>query len=603
MSEEVSLEKIAENQVPSGFTSYDAFELESVDDEDGDFRNLTQHFSSSLPNHRSVTTQTLGYNRNIREVAHTLPELTSDIVYPEEFSYNDNTGTGTRTVGTQLYEASKELTDSTSSYDDAEEYTANTERHSRNLEIATTALTALIQNIDMSNVMQTGGEFEPEPVEPPPQPEGHNMPPEDPEDPENSDEDSAEESESDEENQGSTAPTNRKSTRAPRLGDPTRFGGQPEKLDQFLRQLEQHFFFYKESFPTGEHKIRFASTYLDGSIFNTYNAYQDTYDQAEDKTKVADLRLILRKYSYFVKFLRSTCGYKDKKEEALRKIQDLKQTGSARDYFQKFEQYSPLTDYNEEQLFHHAKEGLKSYLQDETLRLKTIKGELSYQQMKELIVKLDDQKFMSSHSSNKSNNFKKRTPYKGQHKSNNYQPNRNFQNRPKNNWKEQNGKYVPKKTYGPAPMDLNTTQHNNARQKSNRPPKSTSPECYNCGKTGHIARFCQSAKKAVQWQDQKGKKPHEQHKNINMLQAASSSETSSSDIGMMTPEEPEPEEKEVCDETNEYCQQSIDPEDIPLKKEDFAPAPAVPNELEYQWIWKNQVREHVSYHRSSDERL
>ncbi|EPS35481.1 hypothetical protein H072_11123 [Dactylellina haptotyla CBS 200.50] len=103
--------------------------------------------------------------------------------------------------------------------------------------------------------------------------------------------------------------------------------------------------------------------FLTGVIFHTYNSYLMQYEEnsnnEEWKANNDHIVQTLTNYSYFLKGLKQLCGYQDKTEEALRIIQNLRQTKSAREYFQIINTYTSIAGYNKDQLIHHIKEGLK----------------------------------------------------------------------------------------------------------------------------------------------------------------------------------------------------------------------------------------------------
>ncbi|KAJ6259180.1 hypothetical protein Dda_6078 [Drechslerella dactyloides] len=378
---------------------------------------------------------------------------------------------------------------------------------------------------------------------------------------------------------GNPATSEAISNKAPKIGDPIRYGGQPEKLDQFLNQLSNHFFFYPERFPTDWHKILFTGMYLEGNALNIYLSYKQTYDEIAEEDREAKIPEISKVFSNFQEFtnhLKRKCGYKNKTEEALRKLDQLKQTGSARSFFQQFDQYAPLTDYDDDALFYRAREGLKPNLRTEIIKQKLINKDMRYYDMQTMAIELDDALYHSQ------KNTHQKKPY---HNPNKYNPNK-YTKKPQQNWtKIGKSSWKPNKTYGPEPMDLNTTQHQ-------KPKKSNTPLCYQCNKAGHIKRNCP---------ENKGKKNFQKHpqqeRKFGMMRRSS------------TPEDFETVANEIW--------RRIHPGAGPVQRQDIAqeinatiernPVPfkdAEPEKDELNWLWSNPTPgSHLAYRRSSDGRL
>ncbi|KAF3925519.1 hypothetical protein AA313_de0209478 [Arthrobotrys entomopaga] len=501
-------------------------EYETTDEEGESTPLHNSHGYSKKPNYCSRSNQTSPYQRRRKGEVLPLPELTLTVEIPNEeddiFWIGDKLYTHT---GTQVN--NKSVTPSEISENEPTDITiVDPNRHSRNLEVAT----QILQQIEMATYVQTetygdsrdqdipmyehenlGGpstelpNLEHSQYAPKDKGKGYPTYPDPDEDPDHSD------PEPDHSGNGHESHRNhRPSTLRDdniKLPEPIKFGGSPAKLDQFLRQLGDIFLLKPRTFDTGRKKVLYAGLFLEGTIFNTYNTYREQYDEAtpeEQRGKLAEITKILTNYKEFTTFLRQTCGYKNKQEEALRKFHELKQTKSARSYFQELDQYIPLTDYNDEQILHHAKEGLKPQWRQEVIKQKINNKKLTYKEMQFLIIELDD----ALYKDNKANTARLRTP--GPSNSNNSRPPQRPQDRPpnprpsqpnqgqprfpntqrpQNQWQRNDNGWTPRATFGPAPMDLGTTQ-NRPNQQRTKPPKSNKPVCFNCNKEGHMARNC-----------------------------------------------------------------------------------------------------------------
>ncbi|EPS37955.1 hypothetical protein H072_8331 [Dactylellina haptotyla CBS 200.50] len=172
---------------------------------------------------------------------------------------------------------------------------------------------------------------------------------------------------------------------------------EPPNRPRLTRHKEQAvtvFYFRYLQFRNDEDKIRFFLMFLTGVIFHTYNSYLMQYEEnsnnEEWKANNDHVVQTLTNYSYFLKGLKQLYGYQDKTEEALRIIQNLKQTKSAREYFQIINTYASIAGYSENQLIHHIKEGLKPIWKQEVIKMITYNPNIKYHKIKDLIIRLDD---------------------------------------------------------------------------------------------------------------------------------------------------------------------------------------------------------------------
>ncbi|EPS35484.1 hypothetical protein H072_11122 [Dactylellina haptotyla CBS 200.50] len=136
--------------------------------------------------------------------------------------------------------------------------------------------------------------------------------------------------------------------------DPNNLPHEPPNRPRLTRHKE---------FRNDEDKIRFLLIFLTGVIFHTYNSYLMQYEEnrSNEEWKANNNHVVqtLTNYSYFLKELKQLYRYQNKTEEALRIIQNLRQTKSAREYFQIIDTYTSIAGYSEDQLIYYIKEGLK----------------------------------------------------------------------------------------------------------------------------------------------------------------------------------------------------------------------------------------------------
>ncbi len=88
------------------------------------------------------------------------------------------------------------------------------------------------------------------------------------------------------------------------------------------------------------------------------------------KTPLDPSPIMLNNLQLFTNQLRTTYGDPDEVAVAIRKLQDLKQTGPASAYFAEFQQYIAIAGWGSGPVVvHMAIQGLKSHLQDELARI------------------------------------------------------------------------------------------------------------------------------------------------------------------------------------------------------------------------------------------
>ena len=121
-----------------------------------------------------------------------------------------------------------------------------------------------------------------------------------------------------------------------KINTPKPFDGSRGKLQAFFFQIELFFGFNVDRFPTDKHKVLFASTYLRGPAFKWFNSFLADFLNNKLDKKDDDTIKVTQNYPNFKNKLRQVFGNFDKKHSAERRMQSLRQTGSATDYASKF---------------------------------------------------------------------------------------------------------------------------------------------------------------------------------------------------------------------------------------------------------------------------
>ena len=128
-----------------------------------------------------------------------------------------------------------------------------------------------------------------------------------------------------------------------KINTPELFDSSRGKLRAFFSQIEIFFGFNVDRFPTDEHKVLFASTYLRGPAFKWFNSFLTDFLNNEPDKKDNDTIGVTQNYSNFKNKLRQVFGNFDKEHLAERRMQSLRQIRSAANYASKFQQLAAQT--------------------------------------------------------------------------------------------------------------------------------------------------------------------------------------------------------------------------------------------------------------------
>ena len=216
-----------------------------------------------------------------------------------------------------------------------------------------------------------------------------------------------------------------------KINTPEPLDGSRGKLQAFFSQVELFFEFNADRFPTNEHKVLFASTYLRGPAFEWFNSFLTDFLNNEPDKRNNDTVEVIQNYSNFKNKLRQVFGDFDKEHLAERKMQSLRQTGSAADYASKFQQLAAQTQWGAVLLVAQFYKGLKDRVKDNVAQ---VSRPSQLQSMITLAIQIDDQQYKRELEKKGTYNFGKKDRY---------------QKSPK------------KDQYGMVPMELNATKKRN----------------------------------------------------------------------------------------------------------------------------------------------
>ena len=133
--------------------------------------------------------------------------------------------------------------------------------------------------------------------------------------------------------------------------------------------MELFFGFNAERFPTDEHKVLFASTYLRSPAFKWFNPFLTDFLNNEPDKKDDNTVEVTQNYSNFKNKLRHVFGDFDEEHLAERRMQSLRQTGFAADYASKFQQLAAQTQWGGVLLVAQFYKGLKDRVKDDVAQV------------------------------------------------------------------------------------------------------------------------------------------------------------------------------------------------------------------------------------------
>ena len=142
------------------------------------------------------------------------------------------------------------------------------------------------------------------------------------------------------------------------------FDGSKGKLWAFFSQVELFFEFNADRFFTNKHKVLFVSSYLRGSAFKWFNSFFTDFLNNKLDKKNDDTVEVTQNYLNFKNKLRRVFGNFDEEHSTERRMQSLRQTGSAANYASKFQQLAAQTQWGAVPLVAQFYKELKDRVKD-----------------------------------------------------------------------------------------------------------------------------------------------------------------------------------------------------------------------------------------------
>ncbi len=154
-----------------------------------------------------------------------------------------------------------------------------------------------------------------------------------------------------------------------RASPPDTFDGTRGKLRTFLSQVELCFFLEPRQFSTHQKRVLYSITFLRGAAFDWANVFlRDFLDNMDRTERRNETNEVMESWIKFKERLQQTFGDIDEERTAERRLQSLRQTGSAADYAAQFQRYGTQTEWDDAALTAQFYKGLKDHVKDDIAR-------------------------------------------------------------------------------------------------------------------------------------------------------------------------------------------------------------------------------------------
>lgn len=271
------------------------------------------------------------------------------------------------------------------------------------------------------------------------------------------------------------------------VAKPDFYYGDRNKLENWILQFDTYFHINDNI--ENDNKVVMVTTFMKGAAGEWVKPYLIRY--MGDTVDSENTRMF-EDWQTFKDKLRQIFSQANEPAIAERAIQQLRQTHSAADYANKFQQYSIQTNWNDAALMRMYRQGLKA-----NVRIELMRSGASIETLNQLI---DESIRISNDLFEFEMEARTFTPIRNQAKNQGYhhKPNQK-QPRSRNTL---DGVY---NGYGPEGMHLDNiqrgaqgkTQRKNHAKNSKEPNAKETRSCYNCGKPGHLAKNCRQKNKVI----------------------------------------------------------------------------------------------------------
>ena len=264
-----------------------------------------------------------------------------------------------------------------------------------------------------------------------------------------------------------------------KIKTPDEYHGDRSELETFLLQCDLYIWHNQDRFQT-ENEVMFVVTYLRGKAFKWIQPHLKDYLENTDTDREPETRATFANMESFKEKIRRMFGDIDAERTAERELMGLVQKGSAAAYAAQFQLIAANMSWYDNALNAQYYRGLKESVKDDLVR-----GERpdELQTMIDASIRIDNRL------------YERRMEKSGR-------------NAPvavgRKTLKTPRAHHDP---YGLQPMELDATERRQGRFQTKRSPRGAKTpivgkpfkgKCYNCDRTGHLARDCRQPKKQKQ---------------------------------------------------------------------------------------------------------
>ena len=259
-----------------------------------------------------------------------------------------------------------------------------------------------------------------------------------------------------------------------KVSPPELYYGARDKLDDWLVSLELVFKLSREIHE--QEQVLYATTFMRGQAQKWMKPYLKTY---LDGSANAEVQTWMTDFDNFKEKIETVFGAANENKVAIRIIQQLKQTRSAAEYTQKFQEYATQTGWDDKALMEMYRRGLKDTVKFHLAMGMTIDEEPTLEDTIKEAIDTDDKLYeLAVEKKHSGSHFPRQSQGYGAS---------NFRNK-KRSFTD---------PYGSMPMDLDAMQHKDGPRSrggrgkfDKRKGDHSKGVCYACGKPGHFKRDC-----------------------------------------------------------------------------------------------------------------
>ena len=265
-----------------------------------------------------------------------------------------------------------------------------------------------------------------------------------------------------------------------KVAKPDLFYGDRAKLEDWLLQFDLYFKFAGDSVED-EDRATLAASYLRGPAAKWNRPYLMKYLDEDNNER--EITRMFEEWPEYKEKLRQAFAIPNEPAIAERAIQNLRQTRSAGDYANLFQQYATNTEWNDKALMRMFRQGLKDSVKKELMRsgarINTVNDLITE------AIRLDNELYELSQET-------RGEPKPRAHNEQRNHRSNTSQRRGQRNHRS-NGIYA---STGLEDMHLDNVNKDKRNSKKHQRSKE-GITCYGCGKKGHMARDCRQKNKVI----------------------------------------------------------------------------------------------------------